>query len=125
MADSQQQYDALKQAVGSLGFVRPGSVVRRFMPCGNPGCRCMADPPQLHGPYYQWSYKVRGKTVSLRLNEAQARLCAEWLQNHRQLRVLVRRMEALSLRETDRLLRALDEPKRAKRAPRKSTNTVA
>ena len=90
MAASQPQYDALKQAVGSLGFVRPGSVVRRFMPCGNPGCRCMADPPQLHGPYYQWSYKVRGKTVSVRLNEAQARLCEEWLQNHRQLRVLVR-----------------------------------
>jgi len=84
----------------------------------------MADPPQLHGPYYQWSYKVRGKTVSVRLNEAQARLCEEWLQNHRQLRVLVRRMESLSLRETDRLLRALADPKRATRGPRKSTNTV-
>lgn len=121
MADSQQRYDALKHEVERLGFVRPGSLVRRFMPCGNPGCRCMADPPQLHGPYYQWSYKVRGKTVSVRLSEAQARLCAEWLQNHRRLRMLVRQMEALSLRETDRLLRAL-EPKRGKR---KSTNRVS
>jgi len=38
------------------------------------------------------------------------RLCEAWLQNHRQLRMLVRRMEALSLRKTDRLLRALAGP---------------
>jgi hypothetical protein len=117
MADRQQQYDALKREVERLGFVRPGSLVRRFMPCGRAGCRCMADPPQLHGPYYQWSYKVRGKTVSVRLNAAQARLCEEWLQNHRRLRMLVRRMEALSLRETDRLLRALTGPKRGVSKP--------
>lgn len=121
MADGQQQYDALKHEVERLGFVRPGSLVRRFMPCGKLGCRCMADPPQLHGPYSQWSYKVRGKTVSVRLTEAQARLCKEWLHNHRRLRMLVRRMEVLSLRETDRLLRTPAEPKQG----RKSTNSVS
>lgn len=118
MAESQQRYDALKREVERLGFVRPGSVVRRFMPCGKPGCRCMADPPQLHGPYYDWSYKVRGKTVTKRLSEAQARLCQEWQQNHRQLRMLVRRMERLSLRETDRLLDTLAPPPRKSRTPK-------
>ena len=124
MAASQQQYDALKQAVGSLGFVCTGSVVKRFMPCGViRGAGPQADPPQLHGPYLSVELQsARGKTVGVHLNEAQAMWCEEWLHNHRQLRVLVRRMEALSLRETDRLLRALANPKRA--PLRKSTNTV-
>ena len=93
------RYQELKQQLLDLGFVRPGSLVRRFMPCGKTGCRCMADPPQLHGPYYQWTYKVQGKTVTLRLTEAQARLCAEWTNQHRVFKKLIRRMEALSLEE--------------------------
>jgi len=98
-------YEALKEALGQLGYVRPGSLVRRFMPCGKPSCRCMGDPPWLHGPYYQWTLRIRGKTKTVRLSEQQARLCAGWIANHRKLKDIVRRMEAISLKETDRLLR--------------------
>jgi hypothetical protein len=98
-------YEALKEGLGRLGYVRPGSLVRRFMPCGKPSCRCMGDPPSLHGPYYQWTLRIRGKTKTVRLSEQQARLCAEWIANHRKLKDIVRRMETISLKETDRLLR--------------------
>ncbi len=111
-ADATRTYEALKAALGRLGFVRPGSLVRRFMRCGKPGCHCMADPPTLHGPYYDWTYKVRGKSVAMRLTETQARRCEEWLRNHRKLRGIVHKMEALSLKETDRLLRAIAEEHR-------------
>jgi hypothetical protein len=70
----------------------------------------MADPPALHGPYYQWSHKIRGKTVTRRLSKAQAAVCREWLRNHRQLKATVRKMEALSLKETDRILRTISDP---------------
>jgi hypothetical protein len=103
-ADAQAQFEALKGEIQKLGFVRPGSLVRRFMPCGNPSCRCMADPPQLHGPYYQWSQKVGGKTRSIRLSEQQAKLCEQWIRNHKRLKKIVRQMERLSLKETDRVL---------------------
>ena len=112
------RYQELKEQLLELGFVRPGSLVRRLMPCGKRGCRCMADPPQLHGPYYQWTYKVRGKTVTMRLTEEQARLCVEWTSQHRAFKKLVRRMEALSLKETDRLL------KKAKRAQKNNSKKV-
>lgn len=105
--DAQNAYRQLKQALLQLGFVRPGSVLRRLMPCGKPSCRCMADPPALHGPYYQWTHKLHGKTVTLRLTPAQAALCRDWAANHRRLKSIVRKMEGLSLRETNRLLRAL------------------
>jgi hypothetical protein len=104
------RFTTLAQTLAALGLVRPGSLVERYMPCGRPTCRCMADPPVLHGPYYQWTHKIRGKTVTQRLSKAQALRCREWIRNHRRLRATVRRMEGISLRETDRILRAiLDE----------------
>lgn len=102
-------YEALKAEIARLGLVRPGSLVRRFMPCGRKGCRCQADPPALHGPYYQWTHKVRGRTVTKRLSKAQAQRCQEWIRNHRHLKKLVRRMEALSLRATDREMREISD----------------
>jgi len=104
LLDMIETYEALKEALRRLGYVGPGSLVRRFMPCGKPTCRCMADSRALHGPYYQWTLRVRGKTKTVRLTEDQARLCEEWIANHRTLKGIVRRMEAMSLRETDRLL---------------------
>lgn len=59
----------------------------------------------LHGPYYQWTLRMGGKTKTVRLSEHQARLCEEWIANHRKLKDIVRRMEAISLKETDRVLR--------------------
>jgi hypothetical protein len=99
------QYARLKRAVQAVGFIRRGSLVRRFMPCGKPGCACQATPPGLHGPYYQWTRKVRGTTVTVRLTRAQAQLVAAWIANGRRLDRLVAQMEAVSRRVTDRLVR--------------------
>lgn len=99
------RYLALKRSLADLGYVRRGSLVRRFMPCGKPGCRCQATPPQLHGPYYQWTRKVRGKTVTVRLTPDEARLLEEWIANGRQLDRVVAQMVRVSLRITDRIVR--------------------
>ena len=32
--------------------------------CGTPSCRGRADPPQMHGPYWQWTAKIDGKTLT-------------------------------------------------------------
>lgn len=108
--EAQGEFEALKQQILRLGYVRPGSLVRRFMPCGNPSCRCAGRPPRLHGPYYQWSCKIAGRTRTLRLSEGQAKLCQEWVRNHKRLRRLVRQMEALSLKKTNRILGAIWHP---------------
>ena len=113
-----QAYQQLQQRLLELGFVRPGSLVRRYVRCNKPSCACMKDPPKLHGPYYQWTHKIRGKTVTLQLTEAQARMCSEWVKNHQQLKKLVRQMEALSLKETDHLLSELGSTQRPRKAAR-------
>jgi hypothetical protein len=79
------------------GFISSGSVVRHYAPCGKLNCRCHADPPQLHGPYWQWSYRPPGgKTVSRKLTERQALLFKEWIANRRRLLAIVAEMEVAS-----------------------------
>ena len=73
------RYEVLKRSVVDLGLFRRGSLVRRFMPCGKSGCRCLAAPPKLHGPYYQWTRKVGGKTVTVRLSQQEAQLVQNML----------------------------------------------
>jgi len=70
----------------------------------------MGHPPQLHGPYYQWSYKIAGKTRTIRLSEKQVRLCQEWIRNHKRLKRQLPQMEQLSLKETDRVIGVISRP---------------
>lgn len=105
-----ERYEALKRQVADVPPIRRGSIVRRFMPCGKSGCRCQASPPRLHGPYYQWTRKVQGRTVTIRIDRSQAKLLQEWIANGRRLDALVRQMESVSLRLTEKLLREARQP---------------
>lgn len=86
----------LAAELDTVGFISPGSVVSRYTSCGKPSCRCQADPPQRHGPYYQWSRAVAGKTVSRRLTKDQARLYQDWIANRRRIERLIAQMDQTS-----------------------------
>lgn len=105
-----ERYEALKSAAAEIGLIRRGTLLRRFMPCGKPGCRCQANPPQLHGPYFQWTRKVRGKTVTVRVQPEEAEVLTEWIENGRRLNRIVGDMERVSDRLTERALRAVRSP---------------
>lgn len=81
----------------ALDFVLPGSIVERMMRCGTRGCRCRADPPQMHGPYLQWTRKVDGKTTTKLLTPEQLARYQPWLDNARRLRELTTELEALTI----------------------------
>jgi hypothetical protein len=105
--DILHQYKKLTRALSHFGYFRHGTLLKRFMACGKPGCACQATPPRLHGPYYQWTRKVEGKTVTLRLSREQSELFAVWIAAGRRLDRIIAQMEHLSLRATDRLLKKL------------------
>ena len=84
-------------AFGAVGFALPGTLLKRQICCKKPGCRCTADPPQLHGPYYQWTRKVNGKTKTILLSATQMGRYQEWFDNAKQIRKLAAELEALSL----------------------------
>jgi hypothetical protein len=94
----------LAAELADTGFTSPGSVVQRYTRCGRPGCRCQADPPQPHGPYWQWSTNLNGKTITRRLNQEQARLYQQWIANRQRLCKIIAEMDRLSQRATGLLL---------------------
>ena len=97
----QQTQQRLAAEMSKIGFALPGSVVTRHTRCGKPNCRCKADPPQLHGPYIQWTHKVAGKTVTRLLNPDQHQRYQPWFDNARRLRELCTELENLSLRAAE------------------------
>lgn len=75
----------------------PGSIVIRHARCGKQSCRCHADPPQLHGPYIQWTRKINGRTRTRLLTPEQYERYRPWFENARRLRELLSQLEAISL----------------------------
>lgn len=83
--------------LGSVGFALPGTIIERRIRCGKPGCRCAGDPSQLHGPYFQWTRKVAGKTETRLLSAVQVARYGSWFENAKRIRTLASELEALSL----------------------------
>jgi hypothetical protein len=66
MKEEQTEIERIKAQITVLGPVLPGSLSKQWNVCGSPGCKCK-DPkhPRRHGPYYQLSYTLRGKSSSV------------------------------------------------------------
>jgi hypothetical protein len=82
-------------AIAATGMVLPGTITQRRTRCGHPRCGCHADPPRMHGPYWQWTRKVAAKTVCRWLNPELHHDYQAWIDNDRRLRDLLARLEAL------------------------------
>jgi len=113
--DVQQRYQQLKDALARVGYFRRGTLLKRFMICGKPACVCKSSPPRLHGPYYQWTRSIGGKTVTVFFTRQQADLVASWIAESRKLNRIIAQMERLSLRATESLLKEL--PSSPRKAP--------
>jgi Family of unknown function (DUF6788) len=104
LAAHQRRYRQLAAQLADIGLIAAGSITRRYTQCTSPGCHCRADPAQPHGPYWQWTAKIDGKTVTRRLSEHEARLYQEWIANDRQLRKLISQMRAEATKATELIM---------------------
>ena len=105
-----RRHQALAAQLGTIGFALPGTITRRYTRCGKPGCRCQASPPQPHGPYYQLTRKIAGKTVTTRLTPSQAARYTEWIANQRELHRILTEMENIARQATALILTQTPEP---------------
>jgi hypothetical protein len=122
-AELAPEYRHLRLALSRIGYFRRGTLLKRLMTCGKPVCACKASPPRLHGPYYQWTRKVDGKTATVNLSAEQATVLEKWIATGRELDRIVAEMEQISMQATEPLLRELPSPtrkppKRRRRAER-------
>jgi hypothetical protein len=99
------RYARAKRLFDEVGFFCRGSVLKLLLPCGKPGCRCQATPPKLHGPYYRWTRKVAGKTVTRQVSADQAKLLREWIANGRRLDAVLHQLDQISGRAIEESLR--------------------
>jgi hypothetical protein len=60
-----QRFRELTRGLNQLGYFCKGTVLRRMMKCGKAQCACASDPAKRHGPYFEITYKVNGKTVNV------------------------------------------------------------
>jgi hypothetical protein len=104
-----EEYDRrhreLAAQITDIGIVAAGSLTRRFTRCTSAGCRCNADPPSPHGPYWQWTTKVNGKTVTKRLADREAQLYQEWIGNDRRIRALLDQIRTVDTKAAELLLK--------------------
>jgi len=68
LAKHAQRFQELKRGLDQLEYFCKGTVLKRMTKCGKAYCACRSDPNKRHGPYFELTYKVDGKTVNLRLS---------------------------------------------------------
>ena len=93
---SAQRFRQAQQELHQLDYFLKGTVLKRMMKCGKPQCACHRDLSQRHGPYFEWTYKVAGKTVNVKLSPQAAPLYQAATKQHRKLKSVLARLERLS-----------------------------
>lgn len=85
LAQLQKDYQRLRRSLAQIGFISQGSVVDRSK----------LKPPRSG---YQWTRKVKRKTVTVALSESEFLALAEAIANERKLNQTIRQMERISRR---------------------------
>jgi uncharacterized protein DUF6788 len=91
-----QRFRELKQEFRQLEYFSKGTLLKRMMKCGKAQCACAHDPAKRHGPYFEWTYKAKGKTVNVKLTPEVTPLFRAASQQYRKLKSLLNRLERLS-----------------------------
>jgi hypothetical protein len=90
-----QRYARLAAGLAKTGLIAQGTITERTIERPNP-----ADPgkTKTFGPYYQWTFKEMGKTVTVNLSKAQVRPYQRAIDTHRKMEKTLNEMRELSLR---------------------------
>src|SRR5450756_1301543 len=91
-----QRFRQARRELLQLEYFLKGTVLKRMMKCGRPECACHRDPSKRHGPYFEWTYKLKGKTVNVKLSAQAAPLYKAATKQNRKLKAVLAKMERLS-----------------------------
>ena len=103
----QAQYEQLRAALAQTGWISEGYVQDRG--------------PGAGGPCYQWTRKVRGKTVSVALSREQYEWLKAAIEQWRQMQATLREMQRLSRQV---LFASVPHPPRRKKLGKKTLGLI-
>ena len=91
-----QRFLELRRGLEQIQYFCKGTVLKRMMKCGKARCACASDPTKRHGPYFELTYKAKGKTVNVKLSPEAAPLYQAAARQYRKLKTLLNRLDKLS-----------------------------
>lgn len=91
-----QRFVELRRGLEQIEYFCKGTVLKRMMKCGKARCACATDPTKRHGPYFELTYKAKGKTVNVKLSPEAAPLYQAAAKQYRKLKTLFNRLDKLS-----------------------------
>lgn len=121
-----EERSTLLRQVSQLGDFQPGSISSPTRRCGKPSCHCAKPNDPGHGPHYQLTQKVEGKTVTQSLPTPEALRKAESeIAEFRKFQGLTEDLVDVNrkicrLRPVDQVEQTAQEKKRRKRSNKKS-----
>ncbi|MEI7728903.1 MAG: DUF6788 family protein [Verrucomicrobiota bacterium] len=102
VADLERKYARLRTRLGDVGWISEGYAQDRG--------------PGAGGPHYQWTRKVRAKTVSVALSQAQYAWLQTAIANWREVQAILKEMQRVSRQV---LFQTIPNPPRRKRLSKK------
>lgn len=87
------QYQKLKKSLLSLGLIQQGTIIPRIIP------KIISKKnkkPRPYGPYFQWTRKINGKTVTVNLTSSQAKCYGNAIEEYKKLKRILEEMMSLS-----------------------------
>ena len=78
-----------QEQISELDNILTGTIIRKYGPCGKESCRCTRNKKYWHGPYYIWTRKENGKTVTQSLSKTQVMFCKKAIGNMQKLKTQI------------------------------------
>lgn len=88
------RYARLAARLAKLGPILQGTITERTLLRDGPR---RPGEQKAYGPYYQWTFKRNGKTVTVNLSRSQAKVYQRAINNHRKLEETCQEMRELAL----------------------------
>ena len=83
----------LKTKINNLDYISVGTLSKIYKQCGKASCRCSQSKEHWHGPYYIWTRKEKGKTITKSLSVEQARRLQECNKKYEKVESIYSKME--------------------------------
>ena len=97
LMQTRERIARIRATLNAMDHLCSGTLQRRMMICGKPGCRCAHDPAARHGPYYEWGRVEQGRLVHSKLSRDEAQRFVQAMRKYRRLKQLLRKWQQESV----------------------------
>jgi len=93
MSKESERIKKLEKSLAQIGPMLPGGITEQWNVCGKAGCKCKdPDKPKKHGPYFQLSFTVGGKSSSMFIKREDLAAAKHAVNNYARFKDLTRQL---------------------------------